>query len=423
MKIFSNRNKKWGIALGIILALMVVATIFLPRLFAAPDKIALHITEELTLPELTGPFQVGRTTVYMVDENRAALPDANTPREFVVTIFYPAIPDAGATPGLYADDMLAKAYSSAMLTKDSAGALDHIHSHAYVDVPADHSAGAFPVLLFSPGGGEQPVFYTALLEQISSLGYVVVAVPEPFDTPVIPLPDGRVLSSSQRAEWCAQSTKCQEAMQKGEAGMQEIMNLLKDDRAKDMMFTLDQLEIVNQENQILAGVLDLEHVGVFGHSFGGASSVRLAQLDKRIDAVAVLDSDLFLAIPEDSLPLTQPVLHMTAENIDATAQELADIRQRTDLAIAYLRQTTPYYFRHIAGTTHQSFQTDAMFLAPYISFGGEGVTLYSDKTTPTRITHIISTYVLAFFDQHLKNIDQPLLTGISDAYPEITITP
>jgi len=326
LKIFSNRNKKWGIALGIILALMVVATIFLPRLFAAPDKIALHITEELTLPELTGPFQVGRTTVYMVDENRAALPDANTPREFVVTIFYPAIPDAGATPGLYADDMLAKAYSSAMLTKDSAGALDHIHSHAYVDVPADHSAGAFPVLLFSPGGGEQPVFYTALLEQISSLGYVVVAVPEPFDTPVIPLPDGRVLSSSQRAEWCAQSTKCQEAMQKGEAGMQEIMNLLKDDRAKDMMFTLDQLEIVNQENQILAGVLDLEHVGVFGHSFGGASSVRLAQLDKRIDAVAVLDSDLFLAIPEDSLPLTQPVLHMTAENIDATAQELADIQ-------------------------------------------------------------------------------------------------
>ncbi|MBK8420421.1 hypothetical protein [Candidatus Villigracilis saccharophilus] len=43
-------------------------------------------------------------------------------------------------------------------------------------------------------------------------------------------------------------------------------------------------------------------------------------------------------------------------------------------------------------------------------------------TTPARITLIISTYVLAFFDQHLKGIDQTLLDGPSASYPEITIT-
>jgi dienelactone hydrolase len=204
--------------------------------------------------------------------------------------------------------------------------------------------------------------------------------------------------------------------------MQAMMDQMKDNRAKDMQFTLDQLARLNRENPILTGVLDLERVGVSGHSFGGASAVRVAQLDARVDALAVLDSDIFLVISEESAPLSQPVLHLTTANIDVTPEERVEIAQSTEKAVAYLSQHAPYYHIQVAGTTHQSIQTDAMFLAPYISVGGEGVTLYASDTTPTRLTQVLTTYVIAFFEQSLKGVPQSLLAGPSEEYPEVTIT-
>jgi pimeloyl-ACP methyl ester carboxylesterase len=210
-------------------------------------------------------------------------------------------------------------------------------------------------------------------------------------------------------------------MKGDEAATQEITNVMKDDRTKDMIFTLNELEKVNRENPLLVGIFDFDKVGAFGHSFGGASAVRLGQLDQRVSAVAVLDSDIFYVIPEDSKPLFQPVLYMTAANIDESAQGLEAIGKSDALTSAYFRKHSPYYFIKIAGTTHQSFQTDAMFLAPYITIGGQSVVLHASDTTPARISQVISTYVMAFFDQQLNGIDQPLLNRASDMYPEISI--
>jgi hypothetical protein len=419
-----KRLLNWKFALAAVMAVLILsgaAILFLPKLIASSQKMNVALKEELVLPALTGPFKVGRTTVYLLDKTRPALPGLTGRREWVVTIFYPAQPAANATPGPYAEESLNSAYTNLALTKESAGALDHIHSNAYWNVESVHSAGKFPVLLFSPGGGEQALFYSSLLEQISSQGYIVVAVPEPFDTPVIPLPDGRVLTKTQLDEWCKQNVPCQKAMKGDDAATQEITKVMKDDRAKDMIFTLNELEIVNRKNPFLAGIFDFDKIGAFGHSFGGASAVRLGQLDQRIGAVAVLDSDIFYVIPEDSKPLFQPVLFMTAANIDASTQELASIGKSDSLTSAYFRKHSPYYFIKIAGTAHQSFQTDALFLAPFITIGGQSVTLHAGDTTPARISQVISTYVMAFFDQHLNGIEQPLLNGASDAYPEISI--
>jgi len=420
----SIRSWKMKLVLSItaIIILISLAVIVLPKILASLEKVDINLKEEFVFPELTGSFQVGRTTAYLVDKDRPALPGLDGPREFVVTIFYPAIPEALATPGPYAEDGLKTAYALQSLTKRSADALDLIHAHAYRNAAADPSAGKYPVLLFSPGGGEQPLFYTALLEQISSYGYIVVAVPEPFDSPVIPLPDGRVLTSAQAKEWCELDSVCQKAIKGDETALRQIENTMKDDRAKDMIFTLNSLETINREDPILAGTMNLDKVGAFGHSFGGASAVRIAQLDERIDIVSILDSDIFLVIPEGSPPLSIPVIYMSAANIDVTQQELEEISNIDALTTAYLRRNSPHYFINIAGTTHQSFQSDVMLLAPYISIAGQRITINSSDTNPARILDIIAAYNVAFFDQYLKGIEQPLLSGYSDAYPEITFT-
>jgi len=415
-------NWKFVLPAGAVLALSVAAILIFRLFFAAPPQMALTLKEELFLPALNGPFKVGETTAYMVDKNRPALPDLAERREWVATIYYPAKPEANAIQGPSAEITLNKAYTELMLAKASADALDHIHANAYWQAAADHTADKYPVLLFSPGGGEQPLFYSSLLEQISSFGYIVVAVPEPFDTPVIPLPDGRMLTKAQMETWCKQNDTCQKALKGDTAATEEITNAMKDDRAKDMMFSLSELEKVNREDPILAGILDLDKIGAFVHSFGGASSVRIGQLDDRVGAVAVLDSDIFYVIDQNSKPLAQPVLYMTSTNIDESPEGLAAIEKSDYLADRYFRTGSAYYLVNIAGTTHQSFQSDAMFLAPYITISGQKPTLYASSTTPDRITQVITNYVLAFFDQHLKGIAQPLLVGPASAYPEVTFT-
>jgi len=420
MKRFFSRGTIWALIIIVILILVVIAMNVIPKLFI-PPKINITLKKELIFPELNGPFKVGQTSVYIKNKDQPALPGSKDPREWVVGIFYPALPKASEIPGPYAEEALKTAYSNNSLTKESAGALDFMRAHSYRDASADRSVEKFPVLLFSPGGGEQPLFYTSLLEQISSCGYIVVVIPEPFDTPVIPLPDGRILTKSQMEEWAKQDKLGKKAMSGDHAAVKKLMDMFKENRTKDMLFTLDQLEKINRENPILSGALDLEKVGAFGHSFGGASAVRLAQLDKRIDAVSVNDSNIFLVVPEDSKPLSQPVIFMTSSNIDLGADDLKEVDMKYTKAKDYFSKGSDHYSVNITGTTHQSFQPDLMFLAPYIIVRGQSVVVNASDTTPARITQVIADYNVAFFDQYLKGVTRTELAGPSDAYPEVTI--
>ncbi|MBK8420420.1 hypothetical protein [Candidatus Villigracilis saccharophilus] len=205
-------------------------------------------------------------------ERSPSLARFNCPREWVVTVFYPADPEANATPGPYAEEALNTAYADYSLTKESAGALDHIHSNAYWNAAANHSAGKFPSCFFSPAAASSPCFTQPCLSRSA----VLVTLWSPFQnrlTPCNPLPDGRILPAIKWQNG-ANTKHLAKAMSGGETAMQEIMDKMKDNRAKDMIFALSQLEKINQDNPILADALDMEKVGVFGHSFGGASSVR-----------------------------------------------------------------------------------------------------------------------------------------------------
>ena len=64
-----------------------------------------ELTQPVVFPELTGPYEVGRTTYHLVDDSRdnIYLPDdVDGPREFMIWIHYPAdIPVETATPAPY----------------------------------------------------------------------------------------------------------------------------------------------------------------------------------------------------------------------------------------------------------------------------------------------------------------------------------
>jgi hypothetical protein len=93
----------------------------------------------------------------------------------------------------------------------------------------------------------------------------------------------------------------------GPAPHLELQRLI-DTRSADSSFVLDQLTSLSASDPTspLAGHLDTHHVGIIGHSLGGATAVQTLAADPRFDVGIDLDGKLFGAEPDAHLK--QPVL-------------------------------------------------------------------------------------------------------------------
>ncbi|MBD2102279.1 alpha/beta hydrolase [Leptolyngbya sp. FACHB-261] len=112
-----------------------------------------------------------------------------------------------------------------------------------------------PIVVISHGLGEDRASFRYIALQLASYGYVV-AVPEHSG------------SSDQRLR------NVLAGLENAVVDPQEFV-----DRPRDISFLLDELTRLNQTDPRLRGRLDPEHVGVFGHSFGGYTALALAGAD------------------------------------------------------------------------------------------------------------------------------------------------
>ena len=115
-----------------------------------------------------GPHPVGVTTLDLGSAGPLL-------GERSATVFYPADPAtvAGHTPFGYAESETLPAALRGILPArfDDTTTVPG----AYVDPPAAHTGGPFPVVLFSHGFGGERLYYSHLLAGIASWGYVVVS--------------------------------------------------------------------------------------------------------------------------------------------------------------------------------------------------------------------------------------------------------
>jgi hypothetical protein len=144
-----------------------------------------------------GPHSVGRTTLRWIDGDRPEVmtDEPGDRREVVVQLWYPAVPDALARRAPYVPDldMLgATLADSGEVGRLARFGLRFIHTHALADAAVAPAAGGFPVLIFSPGNATNTSFYTALIEELVSQGYVVAAIDHPYDVAAVRLSENRV---------------------------------------------------------------------------------------------------------------------------------------------------------------------------------------------------------------------------------------
>ncbi len=379
------------IALGLALAAALVAYL-----------LVFH-NHPLTLPAPTGPYSVGRSEYDWVDAGRSdPLADqADQKRELPVWVWYPATPSPQSPLAPY----LPPVWISAPGQDQGAGAylqsdFASIRTHAFVDAPLAGAGSAYPVLLMQPGMGPVPTDYTVLAENLASQGYIVFGINQPYTSSVVVFPDGRV---------ALRTTKGVIPENADAATVDQDANRIQKVWAADAIFVMDQLQNLNADPASrFYQRLDLAHIGLFGHSFGGATAVRVCELDARCKASADLDGTLFSA-EVNGEALRQPALFMTEEACDANC---ATMRQMVATA------TGPAYLLSLAGARHFNFSDLPLRLLPLARVLFKQLDVIG-SIAPERGLGITNAYLLAFFDQYLKGVPTDLLGGPSPAYPEV----
>lgn len=373
--------------------------------FAAVPASAFAPPVSLALPVPTGAYPIGTVSLHLVDRTRTDpwVPSHPT-RELMAQVWYPARDVVGRSraPWMAAG---ALAHFAAGIGVP-AGAVRWPQTHAYEAAPvAWHRPGGRPVVLFSPGSGGDRTDCTALAEELASRGFVVVTVDHPHDSGEVQFPDGRIEVRQMPPEQTPGINLAAVAV-----------------RVADVRFVLDELAAIDRgtdpdaEHRPLpdgfAGAFDLRHVGMFGHSLGGATTVSAMHDDPRVDAGINLDGSMMGPVLTDGL--TRPVLLFASQHHGPANDP--------SWALLWSNLHGPRLDLSLQGAEHLSF-TDFEVLVPAVApvagVPPAVVTRQLGTIDPDRAVAVERAYLVAFFDRWLRHRDGRLLDGPAAAFPEV----
>jgi dienelactone hydrolase len=361
--------------------------------------------QPLVLPAPTGPYAVGRAEYDWIDQSRVdpLAPRAGMKRELVIWAWYPANPLPGAPTAPYLQQQWAQLADQqhgligGQLTQSSAS----IQTHSVENALLSSAAARYPVLIFEPGLGNLPTQYTTLLEDLASHGYVVFAITPTYSSDVVVFPDGRVATATPQG-----LLNTQENPQEAAARLVGLWS-------QDVSFVLNQLERLNAtKGSMWNQRLDLARLGIFGHSFGGATAAEVCSLDPRCKAGIDLDGDPAGSVLQTGLVTPFMVIqHDMGSCSDATCRAFQGEVQ----AILRTVPSGEGYHLSIAGTAHFNFTDYAVHAVP-LGLRLLGLLGSIDGARGLAITR---AYVRAFFDAYLNQMPSLLLRGPTSAYPEV----
>lgn len=231
------------------------------------------------LPPPTGRYAVGVHVFRWTDAARAepATADPADRRGVVAELWYPAERRGGARPD-YIDGQGSLPPSVSGMPRLLLRNAALIDTHAVLDAPAAEAGRRWPLILFSPGAEAPRAFYTGLCVELASRGFALAALDHPYDSPVVRLAAGRLVTDARLFARTVRSPA------EGAA----FMAASQAQRAADLRFALDQLG-----REPLGARLELSRVTAAGHSFGGASALEFGLGDPRVVAVINLDGTIY----------------------------------------------------------------------------------------------------------------------------------
>lgn len=360
--------------------------------------------EKLELPEPSGKFQIGRKFYFWTDESRneTITDDPNDKRRLFIQLWYPAKTESKIAAEYYPNLIELQGKS------DENDFLAAVKTHAFTDAKIAASKTKFPVIIFSPGLGSSPFSYAAIIENLVSRGYVVAAINHPYDSGDFKFSDGTIIRFDSE-KWDRKISEKWTSEQR-----RQFFDERRFGWAKDISFVADQLEKLPSP---FKNRLDLQNLGMLGHSFGGQAATVACASDARFKACANLDGmaqgNVFLPNEKGEV-LKQPFLFFS-KSAEVTGAELKMMnltreeyraRERNRLATRWkpsfknrlAELESGAYFALYPGINHSSF-SDSIVLRT-----NPGDPLFADRKI---IAENINLYIAAFFDKFLmkkKNV-------------------
>ena len=344
----------------------------------------------------SGRFAVGTAAYEAIDPRRPEpqTADPDDRRAVVFRAWYPAenpadLPTAPYFLGAREGEL------NAQLLSLPADAFASVPTHAVRDIPLVPGADRFPVVIFSPGKDTPAAFYSYLLEDLASHGYVVFAVSHPFGSGAVVFSDGRVATATG-------------AVSDSQTRDQTILTWSADQRL--VLATIEKLDAARSRDRI-SGRLDLRRLAVFGHSLGGAAAAQSCLEELRFRACANMDGSVGQEVLDSAL--IQPFLLLRAagqENAESTLTPFFDSLR----GIAYRAQ--------LLGAGHNTFSDIGALLARLRLDGltVDPTPLQLGTLPADRAYELVSRHLVAFFDTHLRGANSPTLQAPS-AFPEVTL--
>jgi dienelactone hydrolase len=397
----------------LIKAIAVVAMLGVLGIAILLGLLLLDHDRETMLPTPTGSFAVGRTTYVWSDPAHAdpLAPQPGTKRELFAWIWYPAAPPQ---PSQTVEDYMPAPWRRAteggvlltLLTRD----LSRVRAHSIRAAEVSPQQHSYPVVLMRTGLAALTTDYTTLAEDLASHGYVVVGFDAPYRSWVVVFPDGRVIARAPQNNMDLF----------GGSQADQLANKLAQAWSADTGFALDQLERLNTSDPSgrFLGRLDMQRVGVFGHSLGGATALQFCHDDSRCKAGIDVDGAPLGSVIAEGV--AQPFMFLLSDHSgeSAEAQTPEAIRQAgANIRSIYDRLPSDRRLQiTIRGAGHYMFSDGAMLKSPLLMRAMRilGVVRIDGR----RQVAVTAHYITTFFDVYLQGAPASELKSQPE-YPEI----
>ncbi|MEW9552538.1 alpha/beta hydrolase family protein [Nonomuraea sp. NPDC050783] len=350
------------------------------------------------IPRPTGRYGVGRDTLHLVDTGRRDPWVPAAARELMVSLYYPARTGGSAAPYMTVDEARALLKGQRLDTVFEPGQLAGVSTNARQD--ARPVGGRHPLVVLSPGFTLNRATLTTLAEDLASRGYVVALVDHAYESFGTSFPGGRTLTcvACEAVESAPSDEAEKELMARAAAG-----------RAADLSFVIDRLtgparSVPTWKHRQM---IDPRRIGAAGHSLGGNAAAAVMAADPRVRAGVNLDGSFFAPVPASGLG-GRPFLMLGTQNQHSPGAADTTWSRDWPHLDGWKRWLT------VAGAGHFTF-IDLPILGAQAGITDPGAPLPGGRSG-----EITTSYVGAFFDQHLQGRHQPLLDGPSAADPEVT---
>jgi len=365
---------KYLFGLFIILIIIVVLghSVIIPKLIPLSD-----------LPTPSGIYSVGTRIYEWTDESRDEwfTEEIDDKRRIVVQVWYPS-EDTNIAPVPYlvsADKWLPALSVILELPQFLFDHLRNIGTHSFLNAPVNKQVENAPLVLFSHGIWGMRFQNTAQFEALASRGYIVASVDHAYDASLTLFKDGTIADFRSGYE--------------GELSEEEFWALRNPQlrtRVSDIRFMIDTIGGKKNQGVEVWSVVNMEHIGIFGHSYGGSTSLIASIQDERIDAAIALDGWM-IPVPLDVIERgsNKPFYYIGRESWPdpLNYQQLNKFLEKSS------NQSTMF----LPGTEHFDY-SDAPLFSPYMqTFGLSGV------IPAKELAKKLEDEIVGFFDHHLNH--------------------